>query len=281
MREWRCFAECERGVSSGTGAGSLGAVEPGNSWAGSPGKIGLGTYWVTRAVVSGPVGKQTGYVSSISDLDVLIRDFAMPPLRKWLSDPDHSARVLAQCVLHAQQAVAKHCPPPTTLDTLELQLCPQVRFAVESGDPTMVQFTQAFEFAASHRLYCSEWSESENRRVFGKCANANGHGHNYVVEVTVAGRPEEKTGSVTDLAFMQSVVRERVIEPFDHKFLNLDCAEFASINPSVENIAMVIWERLSGAFEKCRLTRIRVWETAKTYAEYEGQDAPTHLGSGR
>ena len=136
----------------------------------------------------------------------------------------------------------------------------------------MVELTQAFEFAASHRLYVPSWSDDENRKMFGKCANPNGHGHNYVVEVTVGGRPLEEAGTVTDVMHVQRVVKERVIEPFDHKHLNLDCADFASLNPTVENVAKVIWRRLEGSFERCRLTRVRIWETPKAYAEYDGRD---------
>jgi 6-pyruvoyltetrahydropterin/6-carboxytetrahydropterin synthase len=137
---------------------------------------------------------------------------------------------------------------------------------------TVIQVTQSFEFSASHRLYCSSMSEDENRQVFGKCANKNGHGHNYVVEVTTCGQPHDTTGTVVDLASAQRVVKDRVIDRFDHKHLNHDCEEFRSMNPSVENIARVVWDRLHGQFGQAELARVRVWETPKTYAEYDGED---------
>lgn len=134
----------------------------------------------------------------------------------------------------------------------------------------MIRLTQSFEFAAAHRLYCPELDDQENQRLFGKCSNPNGHGHNYVLEVTVGGEPDEATGTIVDPPHFERTVNQRVIERFDHKHLNLDCAEFQSLNPSVENIARVIWDRLDGGFERCRLLGIRVWETPKTYAEYCG-----------
>ncbi|MFH1111245.1 MAG: 6-carboxytetrahydropterin synthase, partial [Planctomycetota bacterium] len=120
--------------------------------------------------------------------------------------------------------------------------------------------------------FCKELSDAENPRLFGKCSNPNGHGHNYVVEVTVCGTVDSGKGTVADVGHVDRVVLERVIEPFDHKNLNVECAEFAQLNPSVENIARVIWDRLAGAFDGCRLASIRVWETPKTCAEYTGGD---------
>ncbi|RIK62987.1 MAG: 6-pyruvoyl tetrahydrobiopterin synthase [Planctomycetota bacterium] len=128
--------------------------------------------------------------------------------------------------------------------------------------------TQCFEFSASHRLHVPGLSDEENRRVFGKCNNPNGHGHNYQVEVTVAGPVDARTGSVLPLPAFESLVKREVIDRLDHKHLNSDTEEFARLNPSVENIARVIWEILEPQMSPARLRRVRVWETAKTYAEY-------------
>ena len=135
----------------------------------------------------------------------------------------------------------------------------------------MVRLTRSFEFCAAHRLYVASFDDEENRRIFGKCSNPHGHGHNYVLEVTISGTPDEVSGTIVDPPQLDLLVQRRVIEPFDHKNLNAECDEFASLNPSVENIACVIWRRLEGAFDRCRLTRVRVWETPKTYAEYSGE----------
>ena len=136
----------------------------------------------------------------------------------------------------------------------------------------MIQMTEQFEFSAAHRLYCPDLSSEENLRIFGKCANPNGHGHNYVLDVTVAGDVSATTGSIVELASFEHTVVQRVIEPFDHKNLNLDCAEFADLNPTVENIARAIWTRLKGRFQPARLVSVRLWETPKTCAEFRGDD---------
>ena len=131
-----------------------------------------------------------------------------------------------------------------------------------------VELTQCFEFSASHRLHVPSLSADENRKVFGKCNNPGGHGHNYQVEVTVAGPLSAETGSVLPLPDFESIVKREVIDRFDHKHLNTDTPDFREVNPSVENISRRVWELLEDKVSPARLARVRVWETAKTYAEY-------------
>lgn len=135
----------------------------------------------------------------------------------------------------------------------------------------MVQLTQSFEFSAAHRLHVPRLSDEENRRVFGKCNNPNGHGHNYVVEVSVSGRPDAQTGCLLPLPRFEEIVKARVIDRLDHTHLNRDTREFAEVNPSVENIAVVIWNLLCDHVSPARLSSVRVYETPKTYAEYRGE----------
>ncbi len=132
----------------------------------------------------------------------------------------------------------------------------------------MVSMTHAFEFSAAHRLYCAELSDRQNVEIFGRCTNPSGHGHNYIVEVTLCGEPDPQTGVVMKLSDCARIVNESVIDRFDHKHLNKDCPEFATLNPSVENITRVIFDRLKGAFAPTNLRRVRVYETPKTYAQY-------------
>lgn len=134
----------------------------------------------------------------------------------------------------------------------------------------MVKMTRSFEFAAAHRLHLAQWSDEKNLEVFGKCSNPKGHGHNYVLDVTVSGTPDELRGTIADPPQFDRIVFERVIELFDHRNLNEECAEFSTLNPSVENIVRVIWSRLDGAFDRCKLAGVRVWETPKTFAEFTG-----------
>jgi 6-pyruvoyltetrahydropterin/6-carboxytetrahydropterin synthase len=135
-----------------------------------------------------------------------------------------------------------------------------------------VMLTESFEFSASHRLYCADMSDEENARVFGKCSNPNGHGHNYVIDVTVKGSPEPDTGLLLQEGQLARVVNARVIDRFDHKHLNIDCEEFRELNPSIENIARTIWRLLEGELAPCRLHCVRAWETPKTFAECSSGD---------
>ena len=162
------------------------------------------------------------------------------------------------------------CPPPAVLRSLQILVSPYMSYTVHDEEPDMINLTQSFEFSAAHRLHCEHLSDEENIRTFGKCSNPNGHGHNYQVEVSVKGPVDGRSGTVVDLPALQQTVNECVIERFDHKHLNRDCEEFAALNPSVENIARVIWDLLADRFAPAKLAMVRVWETPKTYAEYRG-----------
>lgn len=240
-----------------------------NGWAGAPTSDALTPYLTLRAVVRGPVDPRTGFLCNIRVIDTLLRERAVTRLRESVSDPRRRRRVAPE-VAALWGAVAPHTPDGARLEQLTLCLTPHLMFTVTRGDPGMVSMTHAFEFSAAHRLWCSELSADENRRVFGRCTNPNGHGHNYVVRVTVRGRPDARTGTIVDLGAFERIVNEAVIDRFDHKHLNEDCPEFASLNPSVENITRVIFDKLKDAFAPAALDRVRVYETAKTYAEYTG-----------
>ncbi len=241
----------------------------GNAWAGAPASDALAPYLTLRAVVMGPVDPKTGYLCNIRAIDSLLRERAVDRISEAADDPRRRSRVGAE-VSALWDAVHPHTPPPAQLECLSLWLTPHLAFSVCRGDPSMVSMTYAFEFSAAHRLWCAAFSDEENLRVFGRCTNPNGHGHNYIVRVTVFGAPSSETGTVVDLGAFERIVNEAVIDRFDHKHLNEDCPEFASLNPSVENITRVIYDKLKDAFAPAALARVRVYETAKTYAEYSG-----------
>lgn len=251
--------------------GTSPAASP-NAWAGRPASDGLGSFVVLRVTVEGAVDATSGYVCSIGRLDELLRDRAIPVLQDRGSPTGCDSMRPADLLAAMAQAMASHYPAGTQPVELELRLSPYLRFTLVHGAEPMVQMTEQFEFSASHRLYCSDLSSEENHRIFGKCANPNGHGHNYVLDVTVGGDVCEKTGSLVELGPFERTVIERVIQPFDHKNLNLDCPEFADLNPTVENIARVIWTRLKGRLAPAQLVSVRLWETPKTCAEYRGDE---------
>ena len=129
-----------------------------------------------------------------------------------------------------------------------------------------------YRFAASHRLHSTQFGEEENRRLYGKCNNPYGHGHNYVLEVAVSGPVNEATGMIANLADLDAYVERAVIEPFDHTYLNEEISEFREHVPTTENICIEIFNRLRD-FPNAKLERIRVEETGLNSFEYAGEPA--------
>ena len=139
----------------------------------------------------------------------------------------------------------------------------------------MVFLTRRATFSASHYYWNPAWSAEKNQQVFGRCANRNGHGHNYTFEVTVAGEPDPVTGFVVDLKWLKDVMEHDLISVYDHRHLNLEVPEFAEgkMIPTTENIAIAAWQRLEPsirAAQGAELSRIRVYETPESFAEFRG-----------
>ncbi|MBI1940904.1 MAG: 6-carboxytetrahydropterin synthase [Acidobacteria bacterium] len=135
----------------------------------------------------------------------------------------------------------------------------------------MIHVTRRAEFSASHYYHNPELSAEENRRIFGKCNNPHGHGHNYALEVTVAGEVNPTTGMVLDLKDLKKLLEDEVLEVMDHKFLNLDVPVVAKKIPTTENIAVEIWNLIAPKLSLGRLHRIRLYETPDIYVDYYGE----------
>jgi 6-pyruvoyltetrahydropterin/6-carboxytetrahydropterin synthase len=135
----------------------------------------------------------------------------------------------------------------------------------------MILLTRKAEFSASHYYWNDAFSPEENERVFGKCANRNGHGHNYTLEVTVEGDVNPVTGFVVDLKRLKDVMDREVVQIYDHRHLNLEVPEFQHTIPTTENIAIAVWRRLEPKLEGARLHRVRVYEMADLFADYYGE----------
>ena len=135
----------------------------------------------------------------------------------------------------------------------------------------MVLLTRKAEFSAAHFYWNDAWSQAENEKVFGKCANRNGHGHNYTLEVTVAGEIDPVSGFVVDLKMLKDVIEREVIQVYDHRHLNLEVPEFRAVIPTTENIAIAIWKRLEKKIAGARLRRVRVYEMPNLFADYLGE----------
>ncbi|HZB88532.1 MAG TPA: 6-carboxytetrahydropterin synthase [Terracidiphilus sp.] len=139
----------------------------------------------------------------------------------------------------------------------------------------MIELTRRATFSAAHYYWNEAWTPEKNEQVFGKCANRNGHGHNYTLEVTVAGEPDAVTGFVVDLKWLKDTMEREVLSAWDHRHLNLEVPEFAKTVPTTENLAIAAWRRLEPAVNAgngARLRRVRVYETPEIFAEYRGAE---------
>jgi 6-pyruvoyltetrahydropterin/6-carboxytetrahydropterin synthase len=134
----------------------------------------------------------------------------------------------------------------------------------------MVYVTRKVEFSASHLYNNPDFSPEENRRIFGKCNNPHGHGHNYVLEVTVAGEPDPRTGMVLDLKELKDILQREILDRMDHRFLNVEVPELAGRIPTTETIAMTIWQLLEPRIHQGRLHRVRLYETPDLFVDCLG-----------
>ncbi len=239
-----------------------------NGFAGRPAMVGLGAHYELDIACRGDADAETGYFLNIKRIDEAARAGALPIIAEAFGKAGADPASLLTAIVSALDA---RLPG---LRSVRWRLTPTYSFEMERTAMTHVLIRQSFEFAASHRLYAPTLSEDENLAVFGKCTNPAGHGHNYRVEpcvrVEVGG-----TGAATfSLRDLERLTNDHLIEHLDHKHLNTDVPEFRDVNPSVENIARICYERLAPAIEAAgaMLEHVTVWETEKTSCVYP---APT------
>lgn len=211
----------------------------------------------------------TGYLLNISEIDRAVRAHAVDVLRDavagWWAG---SSRSVAAVLPRVADAIGPALGG--TLASVTWRLSPYHFVTMDTDDRERVTMSRRFEFSAAHRLHCAGLSDRENRDRFGKCNNPSGHGHNYKLEVT-ASVPMEQAETPFGFDRLERLVDELVIQRFDHKHLNIDTVEFASLNPSVENIARVCYDLLAEpvAVAGALLQGVTVWETDKTSCTYE------------
>ena len=133
-----------------------------------------------------------------------------------------------------------------------------------------VTVSRSAHFNAAHRLYRKDWTEEQNNTVFGKCNNPNYHGHNYELIVGVTGEIDPETGYVIDIKILKDIIADEVETPFDHKNLNLDVPEFADLNPTAENIVVVIWNRIRSRINPAHDIEVTLYETPRNFVTYKG-----------
>jgi len=140
----------------------------------------------------------------------------------------------------------------------------------------MIFLTRRATFSASHYYWNEAWTAEKNEQIFGRCSRRSGHGHNYTLEVTVAGEPDPVTGFVVDLKWLKAAIEDHVLAAYDHRHLNLEVPEFAASKmiPTTENIAIASWKRIETVVNSAggaRLTAVRIYETPEIFAEYRGE----------
>lgn len=251
------------------------AGQPGrNGYGGKPAMTGLGRYYEFEACCTGEADTRTGYLINIKDIDRAVRETIEPPLVEACRSAPESDPVTLLPGYAERLAAALD---PVRLRSLAWRLTPsyglEVQMPTETNTKPAVLMRQRFDFAAAHRLHAPHLSDEENRATFGRCNNPSGHGHNYQVEPCVAIEP----GAGFTLADLERITDDTVIDPFDHTHLNEDTEAFrtgSGLNPSVENIARVFFERLGPAIAAAgagiALRSVTVWETDRTSCTYPG-----------
>jgi 6-pyruvoyltetrahydropterin/6-carboxytetrahydropterin synthase len=241
---------------------------------------GHGHDYVAEITVSGEVSPRHGMVVNISDLKPVLQAEVVEPFDGEYLTPDHpllggripSTEVLARLIWDRLDRALGAAGLPARLEKVSLAESRWLRSECGRGeDGPMVTLTRTYEFAAAHRLYSADLSEEENCALFGKCNNRHGHGHNYILEVTVGGEPDPRTGLLVDLGLLDRVVHEQVVDRYDHRHLNLDIPEFRDLNPTSENLVKVVWRQLAPALPPGTLRKVTIQETERNSFTYEGE----------
>jgi 6-pyruvoyltetrahydropterin/6-carboxytetrahydropterin synthase len=234
--------------------------------------------------ISGKINTDSGIVVNIKDIDQILKkyinsefdgsilDADIPEFKRLHPTPENIARAVWRRLLDK-------IPPGARLESVSIAPNP-LHLACTTrkrlGNDIMHTTTRTYDFSASHRLNSDSLTAEENQALFGKCNRVNGHGHNYDVEVTVSGLPDDISGQLVDLDVLDVIVDEEVITPYDHRHLNYDVSDYQNLNPTSENVTKVIWDKLERRVNairpgKATLYRVAVRETPRNYFEYYGE----------
>lgn len=231
---------------------------------------GHGHDYVLEVTVKGNLDFQSGMVVNITDVDRIVKQVVLEELDGKFLNREHSffkthIPTTENIVTYIWSAL-KDRFADCKLHKIVLHENPFL--LSQKGETAMIQLTRKYHFSAAHRLHSDHLSEEENKKIFGKCNNFYGHGHNYILEVTVEGEVDPVTGMIVDLAELDKAVEQEIISKFDHKHLNLDTEEFKEKNPTAEVMTITFWDLLQAHVPG--LTKIGLWETGKNYFEYAG-----------
>lgn len=242
-----------------------------NGYSAVPAMQGLGRHYEFTVTCAGEADRVTGYFINIQDIDRAVRQSLLPIIIRACADTPYAdpAHVLRAALPPLQSALGGR------VSHVRWNLSPYYSIQMHATDSAAAVIRQRFEFAAAHRLNVDAYTSEQNRAIFGKCNNASGHGHNYVIEPAVSV-PLDNPQPFT-LAAIEQVVDHVIMQRFDHKNLNTDTPEFGpgALNPSVEHIAKVCYDLLKPAIaaassSRAALQAVTVWETEKTSCTYPG-----------
>jgi 6-pyruvoyltetrahydropterin/6-carboxytetrahydropterin synthase len=251
-------------------------VEGANSYASKPTGEGLSIFFELSVGLTASLDRDTGFVMNVLDIDETVRESVVPLFAERIKTDFRKGRhiglyEITELLKSAREKLIGKLGS-AILSELSLNLNPFRKLtldcSVTAEDSQMIYFSEKFEFAAMHRLWNDEFSDERNFALFGKCANPTGHGHNYVIEVTVKTPPQGNDFCIGDF---EKVVDDEFIKHVDHKNLNMDVSGLTGLNPTVENIASFAWHSLVDKFGPAELHCVTVWETDKTSCSYCGQ----------
>lgn len=240
-----------------------------NSFCSKPAGEGLSIFLELNVELGGCVESTTGFVVNVADIDKQVRQFVVPVFAERIKADFQQAKHVSLTTMAGilclawQRLVDKF--GKAQLSKISLKLNPFREIAMDSQKAGQIYFSEKFEFAATHTLWNDNFSKERNFEIFGKCANPMGHGHNYIVEITIKKRLKEDGFFVADF---EKIVDNELIKVVDHKNLNVDIAEFGKVNPTVENIAAFAWRKLVGKFGSVSLHSVTVWENDRTSCSY-------------
>jgi 6-pyruvoyltetrahydropterin/6-carboxytetrahydropterin synthase len=241
-----------------------------NAFASRPTGQGLALYCELVVELRGSVNKDTGFVVNVTDIDNHVRALAVPIFVEHIKTSYRNAQhvslmSLVDLLRSAKDGLAGRFGP-ASVSTLGLKLNPYTMIRINSEDLSMVFYSEKFEFSATHKLWNDRFSEDKNYRTFGKCASPSGHGHNYLIEISI----KTDAGQVLDVVDFERVIDEKLISVLDHKNLNVDVDHFSQVIPTMENIAEFAWDCLATDFDPAQLHCVTVWESDRTSCSYFG-----------
>lgn len=245
--------------------------EPGfNAFASRPAGQGYALFFELAVELYGPVDGDTGFVVNVADIDAQVRESAVPLfVERFRSCYEQARHVdlmsLVDLLRKSKNALAQGFGA-ASVNSLGLKLNPFKVLRINAEESNMVLYSEKFEFSATHKLWNERFSEQENYQTFGKCASPSGHGHNYLMEISIKAEP----GQALDVLDFERVAHDRLISVLDHKNLNVDVPHFSSVIPTMENIAEYAWEQMIDSLDGAQLYSVTVWESDRTSCSYFG-----------